>query len=124
MEFEDVLSVLLGWMGQEIEVGTHGANGAEPVTALEARGILRRGDDFEKDAVGRGSLAFYLADTAGSQIAAFRLYESAYSGGGWFDDEEEVLEIRSGVIQLLIATTLSNHDPRRPEPSQGPPGSD
>jgi hypothetical protein len=112
MDFEDVLSVLLGWMGQEVEVGTHGANGDEPVTALETRGILRRGDDFEKNAVSRGSLAFYLADTAGTQIAAFRLYKSAYSGGGWFDDKEEVLEIRSGVIQLLIATTLS-----RPRPS-------
>jgi hypothetical protein len=47
MEFEDVLSVLLGWTGREIEVGTHGANGAQPVSALEVRGILRRPDPEE-----------------------------------------------------------------------------
>jgi hypothetical protein len=102
MEFEDVLSVLLGWMGREIEVGTHGADGARPVTALEARGILRRGEDFEEDAVRRGPIVFYLADPAGDPVASFRLYRSAYAGGGWFDDEQVVLEIRSGVIQLLV----------------------
>jgi hypothetical protein len=105
------LSVLLGWMGREIEVGTHGANGAQPVAALEARGILRRGEDFEEDAVRRGSFAFYLVDAAGNQVATFRLYQSSYSGGGWFDEEEEVLEIRSGVIQLLIATVVDKLSP-------------
>src|ERR1700735_645982 len=103
MGFEEVLSVLLGWMGCEIEVGTHGANGAQPVAALEARGILRRGEDFA-DGAPRGSLAFYLDDPAGNQVAAFRLYASTYTGGGWFDDGEEMLEISSGVIRLLIAS--------------------
>jgi hypothetical protein len=42
-----VFSVLLGWMGREFEVGTHGADGARPVAALEAREVLRRGQDLE-----------------------------------------------------------------------------
>jgi hypothetical protein len=105
MGFEDVLALLLGWMGLEIEVGTHGANGAQPVAALEARGYLRRADDFDEGAR-RGSFAFYLADAAGNDVGAFRLFQASYAGGGWFDDEEEVLEIRSGVIQILVATAL------------------
>ncbi len=71
---------------------------------------LRRGDDFEKDAIRRGSLTFYVNDSAGNQVAALRLYPSSYAGGGWFDDKKEVLEIRCGVIQLLIAT-VDGFDP-------------
>lgn len=32
----------------------------------------------------------------------------SYLGGGWLDDEEEVLEIHSGVIKILIATVLDS----------------
>jgi hypothetical protein len=31
LTFEEILGVLLGWLGLEIEVGTHGANGTQPV---------------------------------------------------------------------------------------------
>jgi hypothetical protein len=103
MGFEEILAVLLGWLGLEVEVGTHGANGAPPVAALEAQGRLRRGDSFGSESASPGSVLFVLDDTDGEQIATFHLFESSFAGGGWYDDAEEVLEIRSGVIQLLVA---------------------
>lgn len=103
MGFEEILAVLHRWLGLAIEVSTHGANAAQPVAALEARGRLRSGDELGAESFSPGSLLFVLVDDGDAQIAAFRLYEDSYAGGGWFDDEEEVLEVRSGVIQLLIA---------------------
>jgi len=95
MEFEDVLSVLLGWMGREIEVGNHGANGAKPVAALEAR-VPAPGRDFDDDAARRGSFAFFLNDAAGDQVAAFRLYQSSYSGGGWLTTSKKFWRSAAG----------------------------
>jgi hypothetical protein len=106
MTFEEVLAVLLGWLGLDVGVGTHGANGAPPVTALEAEGRLSRGEGFGEESALPASVVFVLDDGEGAQIATFRLYENSYAGGGWYDDEEEVLEIRSGVIQLLIAPAV------------------
>lgn len=106
MDLTEVLAVLLGWIGLEVEVGTHGANGADPVAALDVRGTLRRGEEFGSDERSPAVFAFRLEDKAGDEVASLRLYESSYVGGGWFDDEEEVLEIRSGVIKILVATVL------------------
>lgn len=49
------------------------------------------------------SVLFVLRNRDGGQARSIRLYEQAYAGGGWYDDDEEVLEVRSGVIQILIA---------------------
>lgn len=98
--------MLLGWIGLEVEVGTHGANGSVPVSALEVRGTLRKGEEFGVDDKSPAVFAFRFEGEAGDEVASLRLYESTYVGGGWFDDEGEVLEIRSGVIQILIATVL------------------
>lgn len=104
MDLEEVLTVLLGWLGLEIEVSLHGANGSPPVAALEVQGQLRKGEEFGHESASPKSFAFVLDDGDGLQIAAaIHLYESSYAGGGWYDDDEEVLEIRSGVIQILIA---------------------
>lgn len=111
MEFEEILAVLLGWMGLELEVSVHGANGAQPVAALEARGQLRRGDDFGFESASPGSFVLVLTGGDGVQAAAVRLFEASYAGGGWYDDEEEVLEVRSGVIQILIAPTEAQIQP-------------
>lgn len=112
MWLEEILGVLHGWLGLEIEVGTHGANGAQPVTALEVRGFLRAGEASAAPS-GAESFLFILEDDAGRQVGSFCLYEASLAGGGWFDDEEEVLEIRSGVIQLLIAAVLNEDPPER-----------
>jgi hypothetical protein len=110
MGFEEILAVLQRWLGLEIEVSTHGANGAAPVTALEARGRLRSGDELRAESAAPGSLVFVITDDGGTQVAAFRLHEDSYAGGGWFDDAEEVIEVRSGVIQLLIAPVEHHAD--------------
>ncbi len=103
MDLKELVGVLHGWLGIEIEVSAHGANGAQPVSALEARGRLARGDELGPESASPGSFVFVVVDSQSAQVAAFRLYERSYAGGGWFDDDEEVLEVRSGVIQLLIA---------------------
>jgi hypothetical protein len=108
MDLEEVLAILLGWIGQDIEIGTHGANGAPPVAALEARGILRKGEEFGSESRSSGVIAFRFEDSAGNGVASLRLYESSFAGGRWFDDGKEVLEIRSGVIQILVATILDS----------------
>lgn len=106
MDLTEVLAVLLGWIGFEVEVGTHGANGSDPVTALDARGTLRRERNSAVMTGAPAVFAFRIEGREGSEVASLRLYESSYVGGGWFDDAEEVLEIRSGVIRILVATVL------------------
>jgi hypothetical protein len=44
---------------------------------------------------------------------SFVRIQPAPAGGGWFDDAEEVLEVRSGVIQLLIAPVLEGEENAR-----------
>jgi hypothetical protein len=73
MGFEDILAVLLDWLGLEVEVVTHGANGAQPVAALEAQGRLRRSDSFGTESANPGSVLFVLDDDDGKQIGSFRL---------------------------------------------------
>lgn len=111
MSFEEVLAVLLGWLGLNIEVSVHGANGAEPVAALEATGRFRRGEELGAESASPGAFLFILDDGGGGQTGVLRLYERSYAGGGWYDDEEEVLEVRSGVIQILIAPAEESSPP-------------
>jgi hypothetical protein len=56
------------------------------------------------------SLIFLLGGGNGTQIGSFFLHSGAFAGAGWYDDEEEVLEVRSGVIQLLIAPVKTHDD--------------
>ncbi|HEX4307066.1 MAG TPA: hypothetical protein VHZ54_13600 [Solirubrobacterales bacterium] len=103
MELEQVLNVLHGWVGTEIEVSAHGARGAAPVSGVSSRGRLRAGDVLsppEKPEV----FLFVLTGVSGEQVGSFALDASAFVGGGWLDKKEEVLEVESGVIQLLITT--------------------
>jgi hypothetical protein len=103
MELEQVLNVLHGWVGTEIEVSAHGARGAAPVSGVSARGRLRAGDVLsppDKPEV----FLFVLTGASGEQVGSFALDTSAFIGGGWLDHKEEVLEVESGVIQLLITT--------------------
>lgn len=106
MGLEEILAVLHGWLGREIEVTTRGSHGAPPVAAVEVRGYLRRGDELEGEDASPATFFFVLDDGNGEQIGSFRLYEEALRGGGWFDEDKEVLEIRSGVIQILLSRVL------------------
>lgn len=110
MTFEEILGVLLGWLDLEIEVGTHGANGAQPVAAVDVQRELHRGDELGSRSASASSVLFVLRDGDGEQVESLRLYEQAYQGGGWYDDDEEVLEVRSGIIQILIAPVLKDGD--------------
>ena len=103
MELERVLSVLHGWIGTEIEVSAHGGGGMAPISGVSARGRLRAGDVLsppEKPEV----FLFVLTGASGEQVGSFALEAAAFTGGGWLDRKEEVLEVESGVIQLLITT--------------------
>lgn len=109
MELEQVLNILHGWIGAEIEVSAHGGQGSAPVSGVSARGRLRAGDVLspaEKPEV----FLFVLTGEAGEQVGSFALEAAAFTGGGWLDQAEEVLEVESGVMQLLI-TTAPEDDP-------------
>lgn len=103
MELEQVLNVLHGWVGTKIEVSAHGARGAAPVSGVSSRGRLRAGDVLSPPENPEVFL-FVLTGTSGEQVGSFALDASVFIGGGWLDQKEEVLEVESGVIQLLITT--------------------
>lgn len=103
MSFTEVLAILVDWLGRELEVSLHGANGASPTLAAELKGRLRRGDELSSGSEPADALLFVLEGSDGQEMATFVLSERAFKGASWFDTEEDVLEIRSGVIQFLIA---------------------
>jgi hypothetical protein len=72
MTFEDILGVLLSWIGLEIEVGTHGANGAEPVTAVDVQGEFHRGDELRNRSASGSSVLFVLRNGDGAQVGSLR----------------------------------------------------
>jgi hypothetical protein len=45
---------------------------------------------------------FVLVGADGLQSGSFGLEAEVFRGGGWLDQGEEVLEVESGVLQLLI----------------------
>lgn len=105
VDLEAILHVLHGWLGLEIEVSAHGARGRPPVSSVSARGRLRTGDVLSHPDRPEVFL-FVLVGDDGLQIGSFGLDSEAFRGGGWLDQEEEVLEIEIGVLQLLITRTL------------------
>lgn len=98
MEF--ALQVLHGWLGQEVEVTTHGADGDAPVSALYARGVLSRDDELDESSK---TIVFTLTSKAGEKTGQVFLVPDSFRGADWLDDDEEVLELRSGVIWMLIS---------------------
>jgi hypothetical protein len=110
VELEQILEVLHGWVGTEIEVSAHGGQGMAPISALSVRGRLRTGDVLSRPGKPEVFL-FVLVDVGGQQVGSFALDAEAFGGGGWLDDREEVLEIESGVVQMLIATAIGDEDP-------------
>jgi hypothetical protein len=105
VELEEILAVLHGWLGTEIEVSAHGGKGMAPISAVSARGRLRAGDVLSRPDRPEVFL-FVLVDPGGRQVGSFALDAEAFVGGGWLDQREEVLEVESGVVQLLIATAI------------------
>jgi hypothetical protein len=103
VDLEQILAVLHGWIGTQIEVSAHGADGKAPILAMSARGNLRTGDVLSRPGKPEVFL-FVLVDFAGLQVGSFALDSEAFGGGGWLDENEEVLEIESGVVQMLITT--------------------
>jgi hypothetical protein len=110
VDLEQILAVLHGWLGTEIEVSAHGARGRAPISAVSAPGRLRTGDVLSRPDRPEVFL-FVLVDSAGRQIGSFGLDAEAFGGGGWLDGNEEVLELESGVVQLLIATAIGDEEP-------------
>jgi hypothetical protein len=101
MELEEILEVRHGWLATEIEVSAHGGRGAAPVSAVSVRGRLRTGDVLSRPGKPEVFL-FVLSDAEGSQVGSFAVDAEAFGGGGWLDERREVLEIESGVVQLLV----------------------
>jgi hypothetical protein len=110
VDIEEILGVLHGWVGTEIEVSAHGAKGRAPISATSVRGRLRTGDVLSRPGKPEVFL-FVLVDPAGRQIGSFAIDAGVFGGGGWLDDREEVLEVESGVVQILIATAIGDEDP-------------
>jgi hypothetical protein len=110
VDLEQILGVLHGWIGSEIEVSVHGGRGRAPVSAVSVRGRLRTGDVLSRPRKPEVFL-FVLADDSGRQVGSFALDAEAFVGGGWLDEKEEVLEVESGVVQMLIATAVGDDDP-------------
>jgi hypothetical protein len=110
VELEQILEVLHGWVGTEIEVSVHGGQGMSPITAVSVRGTLRTGDVLSRPDRPEVIL-FVLVDEAGRQVGSFALDAGAFRGGGWLGDREEVLEVESGVVELLLATAPEVDDP-------------
>jgi hypothetical protein len=110
VDLEQILGVLHGWVGTEIEVSAHGSKGMAPISAVSVRGRLRTGDVLSRPDKPEVFL-FVLVDVGGRQVGSFALDAEAFGGGGWLDDREEVLEVESGVVQLLIATALDDDTP-------------
>jgi hypothetical protein len=70
--------------------------------ALTARGRLRSGDVLSRPSQPEVFL-FVLEGEDEQQVGSFSLYAEDYRGGGWLGANQEVLEVRSGSLQLLIA---------------------
>jgi hypothetical protein len=109
VDLEQILAVLHGWVGTEIEVSAHGSKGMAPISAVSVRGRLRTGDVLSRPDKPEVFL-FVLVDVGGRQVGSFALDAGVFGGGGWLDDREEVLEVESGVVQLLIATAVGDDD--------------
>jgi hypothetical protein len=116
VDLEEIVTVLHGWVGTEIEVSAHGGRGEAPISAVSVRGRLRTGDVVSRP--GKPEiLLFVLVDDTGLQVGSFALDAEAFGGGGWLGDKEEVLEVESGVIQLLIATAIGDKEGDWPDPA-------
>jgi hypothetical protein len=109
VDLEQILGVLHGWVGLEIEVSAHGGQGTAPISAVSVRGRLRTGDVLSRPDRPEVFL-FVLVDGEERQVGSFALDAEAFGGGGWLDDGEEVLEVASGVVQLLIATAVGDEE--------------
>lgn len=109
MELEQVIAVLHAWIGTEIEVSAHGGRGDAPTLAVSARGRLRTGDVLSRPGTPEVFL-FVLVDDAGFQVGSFALYAEAFGGGGWLDEKEEVLEVESGTVRLMIVSAAGDRD--------------
>jgi hypothetical protein len=101
VDLEQILEVLHGWIGREIEVSAHGSRGRAPISAVSARGRLRTGDVLSRPERPEVFL-FVLLGAEGLRSGSFALEVEVFRGGGWLDAREEVLEVESGVVQLLI----------------------
>jgi hypothetical protein len=110
VDLEEIVTVLHGWVGTEIEVSAHGSRGKPPISAVSVRGRLRTGDVVSRPGKPEVFL-FVLVDGMGLQVGSFALDAEAFGGGGWLDGNEEVLEVESGVVQLLITTAVGDEDP-------------
>jgi hypothetical protein len=110
MELEEILMVLHGWIATEIEVSAHGGRGTAPISAVSVRGRLRTGDVLSRPGKPEVFL-FILGDAQGRQVGSFAVDAAAFGGGGWLDEGGEVLEIESGVVQLLLVPVDDDSDP-------------
>jgi hypothetical protein len=76
VDLEQILAVLHGWLGEEIEVSAHGGQGMAPILAVSVRGRLRTGDVMSRFGHPEVFL-FVLVDGDGLRVGSFALDGSA-----------------------------------------------
>jgi hypothetical protein len=85
-------------LGASALVVRHGSRLARPE---EATGVAKR---VGPDRPSPRSSSSSSPGVSGEQVGSFALEAAVFTGGGRLDQKEEVLEVESGVIQLLITT--------------------
>lgn len=103
MSFDDVLAVLLGWVGEQISVGITSADGPSAMVANLA-GRLRSGSELSPDAA-EGPVYFHLDDGGtGFMLARDSFVRAELHADG------SLLVVQTGTVELWI----EHDEPRGP----------
>jgi hypothetical protein len=95
--WEEVLTVLLGWVGRRLSVAIATAGDA-PVMLANMTGRLRAGAELSPDDT-EGPAVYFHFDDAGT---GFLLARAHFEGGGWHEQDPSTLLVRLGAVTLWI----------------------
>jgi hypothetical protein len=96
MTYEEVLEVLLGWLGRTLSVGIS-TLGERAVLIANMLGTLQAGSELSADD-SEGAVFFHF-ENAGT---GFVLARESFTGAGWHQDDESVLVVRLRAVSLWI----------------------
>jgi hypothetical protein len=96
VNFEDILTILLGWVGQRLSVGI-ATGGDAPIMIANMLGTLRAGTELE--AAGEEGAVFFVFEDGGT---GFILARQHFAGGGFHEDDPSTLVVRLGAVSLWI----------------------
>lgn len=96
MTFEEVLGILLGWVGRRLSVGIATAGDA-PIMIASLAGTLGAGTELE--AAGEEAAVFFAFEDGAT---GFILARQHFTGGGWHESDPSTLVVRLGAVSLWI----------------------